>query len=72
MVICDGPPGATKGGRYGLVPVMKDRLRTGSFILLDDAAREQEQEIARRWMSELDASIETIGDAKPYISLTLR
>src|SRR5215831_16294023 len=42
LVICDGPPAATKGGRYGLLPVMGDRLRPGSTILLDDAARASE------------------------------
>ncbi len=25
LVICDGPPGSTRGGRYGLVPVMRWR-----------------------------------------------
>lgn len=25
MVVCDGPPGDTKGGRYGLVPIMKKK-----------------------------------------------
>ena len=39
LVICDGPPGSTTGGRYGLLPLMRDRLPEGSVILLDDAAR---------------------------------
>lgn len=51
LVICDGPPGATKGGRYGLVPFMRDRLRSGCVILLDDAEREEERTIAARWQS---------------------
>lgn len=52
LVICDGPPGATKGGRYGLLPVMNSRLPVGSTILLDDAGRSDEAEIIRRWESE--------------------
>ena len=71
MVICDGPPGSTKGSRYGLGPVMKQRLRAGCVILLDDAGREHEMEVANRWTAELGASSEKIGDAKPYIKMTL-
>jgi len=52
LVVCDGPPGATKGGRYGLLPVMGSRLPTGSIILLDDAGRPAEMEMINRWQSE--------------------
>lgn len=52
LVICDGPPGATRGGRYGLLPVMGDRLPAGSVILLDDATRAGEAEVLRRWSTE--------------------
>ena len=71
LVICDGPPAATKGGRYGLVPVMRGRLRPGSIILLDDAGREHERAIAGRWQTELGATLETLGSKKPYIKLTV-
>src|ERR1700674_42226 len=53
LVICDGPPGSTLGGRYGLLPVMGERLPAGSVILLDDAARPGEAEVLRRWASEM-------------------
>lgn len=69
LVVCDGPPGDIKGGRYGLVPVMNQRLRPGCLILLDDAAREQERAIARRWAAELGASCESVGIHKPYIKM---
>jgi hypothetical protein len=69
--ICDGPPGSTKGGRYGLVPVLRERLKPGCVILLDDAGREQERAIARRWEAELGASLETFGSQKPYIKMTV-
>jgi hypothetical protein len=52
LVICDGPPGSTAGGRYGLMPVMGDRLPAGSVILLDDAKRPGELEVLQRWASE--------------------
>ncbi len=71
LVICDGPPDSTKGGRYGLVPIMRERLRPGCVIILDDASREQELAIARRWKDELGASFEIRGSRKPYIEMTM-
>jgi hypothetical protein len=52
VVICDGPPSATRGGRYGLLPVAKSYLSAESVILMDDAEREDEQKIIERWRSE--------------------
>lgn len=71
LILCDGPPGDTRGGRYGLVPIMKGRLKPGCIILLDDAARKQERAIAARWQVELRANYETLGVKKPYIRMTL-
>ena len=70
LAICDGPPGDSKGGRYGLVPVMGSRLR-GATILLDDAGRPEEQEIARQWSQERQAEYSTLGAEKPYIRMRL-
>lgn len=72
LVICDGPPGGTRGGRYGLVPVMRERLAPGCVVLLDDARREQERAIARRWEAELNSDCEVLGRAKPYIRMAIR
>ena len=71
LVICDGPPGDTRGGRYGLLPVMRDRLTPGCIILLDDAVREEELAIARRWQHEIDATVERLGAGKLYIKVTV-
>ena len=49
LIICDGPPGTTRGGRYGLASILKNRVKDGCLILLDDAGRTQEIEIAHRW-----------------------
>src|SRR5437660_529876 len=49
LVVCDGPPDDTRGGRFGLLSVIGDRLPPGAVILLDDAARESEQDAVRRW-----------------------
>jgi len=52
LVICDGPPGETVGGRYGLLPMMRERLGKGAVILLDDTERPGEAAVLQRWMSE--------------------
>lgn len=67
MVVCDGPPSRTKGGRYGLVPVMRKHIASGCVILLDDAYRRDECEIAERWRKELGSTLHIEGIDKPYI-----
>jgi|ERR1700752_166904 len=62
LVVCDGPPGQTKGGRYGLLPVMGERLPSGSVILLDDADRPGELELIKRWESEFGFETQIIGE----------
>lgn len=53
LVVCDGPPSTTTGGRYGLAPVMGATLSPGCVILLDDANRPSEADVADRWSREL-------------------
>jgi hypothetical protein len=72
LVICDGPPYDTQGGRYGLVPRMRERLQPGCVILLDDAERAEERAIARRWAAELGAPFTIRGATKPYIEMVVR
>ena len=69
MVVCDGPPSSVKGGRYGLLPVMRDRLVPGCVILLDDAGRHEEVDVARKWEEELGSSLKIYGTEKPYIEV---
>jgi len=71
LVICDGPPADTVGGRYGLVPIMRQRLKPSCIILLDDAVRDQDQEIAKRWEAELGTQSEILGDYKSLIRITV-
>ena len=70
LVICDGPPGSIKGGRYGLMPILGERLRADCTVLLDDAGRRGELAIAERWNAELAMPFRIKGVAKPYIELT--
>ena len=70
-VVCDGPPGSTRGGRSGLMPVMRDRLSSGCRILLDDTARKGEQEILARWERELHVTHRAFGEKKPFAELIM-
>ena len=58
FVVCDGPPGVTKGGRYGLLPVVGSRLPQGAVIVLDDAGRPGEMELVNRWQQETNLAVE--------------
>ncbi len=49
LVICDGPPGSTPGGRYGLMPVLSEYLSDNCVVLLDDTHREYEKDIIQAW-----------------------
>jgi hypothetical protein len=57
LVVCDGPPGQTPGGRYGLMPVMRERIRPGAVILLDDAERDSEITMLERWQKGWACSV---------------
>lgn len=69
LIICDGPPGSTHGGRYGLLPVMREKIKPGAIILLDDGEREEEKNIAQRWAEDLNTEWSLHGEKKPYIFL---
>ena len=69
LIVCDGPPSSIKGGRYGLIPLMKNRFSADCVILLDDADRAQEHDIVKQWQKEISMSMKVIGDSKPYFEL---
>lgn len=71
LVICDGPPGDTPGGRYGMLPQVRDLLAPGCVILLDDYERPDEQTAAAKWVAETGATLERFGAEKPYALLRL-
>jgi predicted O-methyltransferase YrrM len=56
LVIADGPPGGTKGGRYGLLPRMMGSFTSDAVILLDDTQRKPELDILEHWNSEFGLS----------------
>ena len=71
LVVCDGPPGDTPGGRYGTLPVMRSLLRPGCVVLLDDVHRSEELEIVNRWADQLGSPFDLTGSERRFASLTL-
>jgi len=49
LVVCDGPPGSTRGGRSGMLPQMRKKLAPRCTVLLDDVSRPAERELAMEW-----------------------
>lgn len=53
MLVIDGPPGfLQKYSRYPALPLLVDMLAEKCAVFLDDALREDEQEIVRRWLRD--------------------
>src|SRR5689334_1450074 len=58
LVIADGPPGDVKGGRFGLLPVLRLHFAPGVVVLLDDAERAREKAVLEKWESDYGLSKE--------------
>lgn len=56
LVIADGPPGDVKGGRFGLLPVLRSHFAPGVVVLLDDAERARERAVLEKWQNEYGLS----------------
>lgn len=55
LLLVDGPPGYGDGmthSRYPALPALVGKLAPGCLVVLDDADREPEREIAERWENE--------------------
>lgn len=52
LIVADGPPGDVKGGRFGLLPVLRSHFANGAVVLLDDAERPPEKAVLQKWASE--------------------
>ncbi|MHB8257928.1 MAG: hypothetical protein ACYDHY_18440 [Acidiferrobacterales bacterium] len=72
VVICDGPPETTPGGRYGLFPVMKDCLAADCVVLLDDTKRPGERKILERWAKENGTTSTFGGSEESYAIVTIQ
>lgn len=72
LVICDGPPSGIKGGRYGLVPIMRKCFLPGCTIFLDDGHQEQHYQTALQWAEELGITTPVRNGHQTYITLTTK
>lgn len=72
LVVCDGPPSATLGGRYGMLPVLRSHFASECTILLDDAVRAPEIAILDRWEAEARATSERHATHKGFARVTVR
>ena len=53
LLVIDGPPQNTAElARYPALPLLHKHLNKNSFIILDDAHRDGEIEIVKRWLIE--------------------
>ena len=56
VLLVDAPP--ARVGRMGVLPRMAKHLRPGALVLLDDAARDGEEECVQTWVKKDLASLE--------------
>lgn len=71
LVVCDGPPGTTPGGRSGLLPELGARLRPGTIVLLDDVHRPDEAALATEWAASTGGRCAHLGTASPFARIEL-
>ena len=71
LVVCDGPPSATLGGRYGLLPTLGAHFAPNCQVLMDDAIRSSEIDIISRWERESGAISEYHETRKGYACVTV-
>jgi hypothetical protein len=69
LVLCDGPPGNTPGGRYGLLPVLRHNFSSSYTILMDDAERPEDADIAKRWHSEFGLQLEFLPNGSGTLAV---
>jgi hypothetical protein len=74
LMICDGPPDKTRGGRYGLVPALAQRLENECVILADDADRPSEQRVLAACAEEFGRLVRsrTEVDGRSFVQVSLR
>lgn len=71
LVVCDGPARhLTDSGRYGLFPVMRERLDEQAVVLMDDSHRSIDRTVIRRWRNEHDIHVRQFGRFLQFAEIT--
>ena len=71
LVLCDGPPNSTRGGRYGLLPNVMHRLTDGARIIVDDTVRLDEMNMINRWLDEYRGKLDVSSRHTTFAILTV-
>lgn len=71
LLIIDGPPAASgRYARYPALPHLFDHLADSALIVIDDAARSDDNETILRWLAEYDlVQVESIRNEKGMVIL---
>lgn len=73
LLLVDGPPGTLqKQSRYPALPLLQSHLHPKSWILMDDANRQDEQEICKRWEKEFGLTSQTLPAEKGAVLLIFK
>lgn len=71
LVICDGPARhLTDSGRYGLFPIMRDRLDPHCRVIMDDSNRSIDRHVIRRWRKEHQIEVQSFGRFLQFAEIT--
>jgi predicted RNA methylase len=69
LVLCDGPIGSTRGGRYGAMEFLYPAMVPGASVLVDDYHRPEEARMVKRWTEEHGLRLVETGPAEKYAVL---
>lgn len=71
LVVCDGPARhLTDSGRYGLFPVMRDRLDARCRVILDESNRSLDRHVIHRWRKEHQIEVQSFGRFLQFAEIT--
>lgn len=70
LLVVDGPPGGTcKYARYPAVPALYNRMAAGAEVWMDDANRQDEIDVCKRWAELYSFDLEFIPLEKGFACL---
>lgn len=69
LVLCDGPPASTVGGRSGTLPRLHPHLGDEYVVLIDDAHRDGERACAREGQAVTGGQLLERGTDRPFFEL---
>lgn len=74
LLLVDGPPGITRGGRRGAIDVLATRLPDDVHVILDDVNRDDELRLATEWAASKAMTVEKyrVSSNRAFAHLTPR